>query len=264
MFNLFIKGFIVGIGKVLPGVSGAMLALSLGVYDILINSLADFKYAIRNFKIIVPLIIGITISILVMSILMKYTISRYYYILISIVIGVMSYEIYKDLKKYMKEGINYKYIIYSIVIVLLLIGTKILKGNTIISEEGWIHFYISLFLCGLVDAFATVVPGISGTALLLLVGYYDKIIEGLSTLNMNIVTPFLIGFILGMLLFSKLFSYLFKMYKECISCIITALAIYSIILLCIDNASLLIQNYLIVIVVTIISFILSRLLDFSQ
>ena len=86
----FIKGFVIGIGKIVPGVSGAMLAISLGVYDKAIYYICNFKNDIKNsFKYLFPLGVGIIISIVLFSKVISLCLNKYYVITMLFFIGLI-------------------------------------------------------------------------------------------------------------------------------------------------------------------------------
>ena len=264
MLNVFLKGLIIGIAKILPGVSGAILAMSFGLYEIIVNSLTSLKYALEKRKVLIPLSLGIFISIIVTSQFLNILIMEYYYIVLSFIIGVMAYELLINLITYKNKKINTKYIIISIIIVLFLSSLFLIKGksSTINSEYG-LHSFISLFLCGILDAFATIIPGISGSALLLLVGYYQKIIGAFSLFDLSILIPFSVGFIISIIIFSKIISHLFKKYRELFNYLITAISIWSIIILLIKLINEVSLNRIFSITITLIcGFIFTK--RFSQ
>ena len=80
-----------------------------------------------------------------------------------------------------------------------------------------------------------IVPGLSGTALLMLFGYYNAIITSYNTLNMSVLIPFIIGLTVGILLISKIMTYLFENYKSKTETIIYALSISSVITLLLET-----------------------------
>ena len=233
--KLVLIGFIIGIAKILPGVSGAMLAMMFEVYELLINSVADLKYAYQNKWKLLKLSLGIIASIIIFSIFFKIFMHKYYIYFISAVLLVMIYELIKDLNTYKKEKISVKYLIVSCFFVLVLISVMFFKKDSIVLNETPFHFFLSLLLCGIVDSIATIVPGISGTALLLLLGYYQTILTGFSDLDLSIILPFGMGFALGIIVFSKIFAKIFKKYKTLMHYIVTVLSIWSTITLLITT-----------------------------
>ena len=102
--NNLIKGFIIGIGKILPGVSGALLAILMGVYDKSIDYIINFKRNKKeSIKYLFPIGIGILLSIILFSKVIYYTLSKYYFevmmLFIGLIIGTTPSSINKTEKK---------------------------------------------------------------------------------------------------------------------------------------------------------------------
>ena len=90
IFGLFIKGLIIGIGQIIPGVSGGMLAISLGLYEKGINAISNFFSNVKeNLKFLVPIALGIITSILYISKVIKYFLSAYYLPTMLLFIGLI-------------------------------------------------------------------------------------------------------------------------------------------------------------------------------
>ena len=112
---LFLKGFIIGIAKVIPGVSGAMIAVSFNVYDKLINAVTNFfNDKKKNFKFLLIIGTGILLSIVLFSKIIRYLIFRYYLITMMLFIGLITGGTYNFSK-------SIKYNIKNIIIILLIV-----------------------------------------------------------------------------------------------------------------------------------------------
>ena len=137
-----------------------------------------------------------------------------------------------------KISIKSKIITLSIALILLIIGLFDFQGGHGDIPKN-LFSVIMLFISGFLDALATIVPGICGTALLMILGYYDTIISSLGSLldfsnlatNLFVLTPFLVGMIVGVIVVSKLINYLFNNYKIETYYAILGFAIMSIIIL---------------------------------
>ena len=215
---LIFKGMIIGIGKIIPGVSGSMLAISLGVYEKLINSINNFlKYPKENFKFLSKIIIGVIISILLFSNIIIKFLNRYYFITIFFFIGLIIGGL-EDVRKNIIE--SKKIVILFSFIIIIVIGIITINNEVTITNK-FLNFVYFIFI-GFVDALTTIIPGISGTATLMMLGAYTSIIKTFSNLfnlyyfkeNINIIIPFTIGFCVGILSISKLVQYLFSNHKS--------------------------------------------------
>lgn len=194
---LIIKGMIIGLGKIIPGVSGSMLAISLGVYEELIESLNNIlKFTKLNIKFLIKIIVGILISIIFFSNIINNLLNRYYFITMLFFVGLIIGG-FTDIKGNISSK-NSKVIIISFLIALIL---GIIGLNNDVNIKSSTLFFIYFLFIGIVDAFNTVIPGISGTATLMMLGAYRILINSFSTMfnfnnlseNSLILIPFFIG-----------------------------------------------------------------------
>ena len=194
---LLVKGFFMGIANIIPGVSGGTIAIILGIYEQFIASISNFfKNLKENLKFLVPVALGIGLSILIMS-------------------GV----------------INYSYEHFPLPTMLFFVGLVIggipmlcknVKGKKESKEISLdVSGYIILFLVGVVAAATMVIPGISGSLMLMLLGYYYPVIRTINDLvklnnigqNILILGVFGAGVLIGIVLISKLLEMLFAKYN---------------------------------------------------
>lgn len=227
MVKLFIKGIIIGLAKIIPGVSGAIFAMSFGVYDLIINSIADFKYALKNIRKLLPISVGIIVSIIIASSALSYILKSHYTFVLSFIIGVLFFEMYENIKKYRNEKINYKYLIASLITLVLISSLSFFKVIGKSGSETVFHLFVSIFLCGILDSIATIVPGISGSAILMLLGYYDTIITAFSKIKLSVMIPFSIGFIVGGILISNVVVIIFKKHENLMKYLISTFLVSS-------------------------------------
>lgn len=210
-----LKGFIIGIGKIVPGVSGAMLAITLGVYDKAIQAFTGFTSDIKkNFKYLLLLGIGIISSIIVFSKIINYFYINHYIptmlFFMGLIIGGIPGLINKTSYNYRNIIItSVSFLIVTILSFSFINNTYMLKGNFV--------DYIILFIGGITEAFSSIVPGISGTALFMVMGIYNIVIEILANLtnvvyvadNFLLIVFFVIGLFLGIILISIVVKWLF-------------------------------------------------------
>ena len=217
MIKNFFKGFIIGTGKIIPGVSGSMLAISLNVYEKLLNIIANIKKIDSNsFKFLFSISIGIIISITIFSKIIKWTINTFYIPIMFLFIGLIlggipniTKEISTEKRKHSK---NKKILIFIISFAASYIITQI--GNINLSSNNNI---IIFFILGLIEAFSSIVPGISGTAIYMSLGIYDTLLNLFSNLlnphYIHITLLFGAGILIGTYIIAKLITYLLKYQK---------------------------------------------------
>ncbi len=219
----FIKGFILGVANVIPGVSGGTLAVTLGLYETLLNSIGNFFKDIKtNFKLLLPIILGVIVALITTSKLVKYALLHFraqtIFLFVGLIVGGVSLLVNKT-----KGKSNWKNITIFLITFIIVIGLNFLKVgdiNTSFENMGVID-YLLLVLIGFIASASMVIPGISGSFILMLLGYYEKIIDTVSNLtnfnqlgsNLLILVPFGIGVLIGIIFMAKLISKLLKKYE---------------------------------------------------
>lgn len=228
----FLCGILIGICKILPGVSGAMIALSLGVYEKSITAIANyFDDWKENTKFLLNLSLGIILSIVFLSKLILTLMTKYYLLTITFFLILIILETIKYSKTIIYNKKNIIIIITSLIIFFLItkINFKIDINNNL----------IMYFISGIIEIFSSLIPGISGTSLLISLGMYDKVLSLISNaysysyiiLNLKYYLSYTIGMIISFMLNITLINYLFKEKRNILEPIILSLSIGSIILI---------------------------------
>lgn len=227
--KLIIKGFIIGLGKILPGISGSMLAITLGIYEKLINIITNFTSNIKeNIIFLLNFIIGVIIALVLFSKILLYLLNNYYsytmYLFIGLIIGtIISFS--KEIK-ISKKNI----IIFIIVLSLMLFLSNINCSIKFIYEKTIIN-NIYIIILGFIDATTMIIPGISGTAIFMLLGVYEFVLTLFSNPISFLFILYGIGMFSGIIIISYLMKYLLDNYKDETYSIIMALSIASILIL---------------------------------
>lgn len=232
-----IEGFIIGLGKIMPGVSGSVMAICFGVYERLIECLSSIKSMKKDFKFLSVISFGILIAIIIGSNIIKILLDNYFLYTIFFFIGMMLPGVYPLFKEIKNEDVTFKRVFTSMMVFffLIIINTLNLTTGGDVTGGGGLREFLSLIFCGIIDAASTIIPGISGSAILMLIGYYEKIISSLANVfsleSIIVLIPFGIGLILGIILISKLISYLFKRHRPMTFMLIIAFICFSIVAL---------------------------------
>ena len=235
--NLFLKGFIIGIAKIIPGVSGAMIAVSFSIYDKLINSITNFFDNKKdNIKFLVIFSSGVLIAISLFSNIVKYFIDNYYLITMLFFVSLIMGGTYK-------YSLNIEYnlkrifiIIFTVIIVMFL--SLFSSSYNYINTGNYID-YIMYFIGGVIEIFSSIVPGISGTALMMLIGLYDNILILFSNMfNISYILEYFmlyvsygLGMFVSFIVFSIGINYLLKKHRNLFDVVVLGLSISSILLL---------------------------------
>ena len=239
-FKIFINGIFMGIADAIPGVSGGTIALLLGIYEELITTISNIKISLfkilakdglsvfwkkGNFGFLFPLLIGIITSLIVFVNITQYFLDTFPLLVWSFFTGLIiatTYVIYKKIENFeLKE-----FIIVIIASISLILFTKI-SNNEGLSSTDFSSIYI--FVCALLASSAMILPGISGSLVLVILGVYEYLIESLINYNVYVISTFIIGAIIGLLLLSKILKKLFLRHKDSTFSIMLGLVIGSVV-----------------------------------
>lgn len=208
--TLFIKGLIIGIGKILPGISGTVLAISLNEYKNIIYSFNNiFKKG--NLLYLIKIGLGILISMIFMSKVLIYFINNYQTETVLLFVGLIMGTIPNIYSKVLNK--DYIWTLVGIGLLMLIQSIK-LTLNINITLKG--------FLIGIIEAITTIIPGISGTAVLSNLGLYNTYLTAWSNLfdfdailtNINFFIPFIISLLITALILIKLIYKLLLKYEQ--------------------------------------------------
>lgn len=210
------KGACMGAADVIPGVSGGTVAFLMGIYLTLIESIKaitlNFKLLLKgevilflraiNAKFFFSLILGILVSIFTLARLMEYLLAHHPIELWSFFFGLIllsSFMILREIDRW-----NFTNILF------LLIGTAAAACICLISPSSTPETFLFVFLSGAIAINAMILPGISGSFILLLMGKYAFIMTAVTTLDIPVLATFACGAVIGILLFSHFLGWLLK------------------------------------------------------
>ena len=232
-----IKGMIIGVANVIPGVSGGTMMVSMGVYEKTIgavnNLFKDFKKSVLT---LLPLGIGLVLGIAVFSFVIPYCLEEYpfptSFCFIGLIMGGVP-SIIKPAKESLKKenkSIGIPHIITFLALFGLAVGMAVMNETETNSAnfELSIGFAIILFIVGVVAAATMVIPGVSGSLVLMILGFYAGVMGSISGFisavlswnmeailyNMGILVPFGLGVVAGIFAVAKLMEWLFAKYPS--------------------------------------------------
>ncbi|MCR5454810.1 MAG: DUF368 domain-containing protein [Bacteroidales bacterium] len=229
-FILFLKGFSMGLANVVPGVSGGTIALLAGIFERFVHALKSFdlealklltKFKFKEFAqhtdllFLVVLLSGEAISIFTAARLLKYlfTINNGIYVW-AFFFGLILVSVYYIGKTIKKRN--------AFTLVLMLIGAALAYGMSVLppAHENDNIFY--LVFCGAIAICDMLLPGISGSYTLILLGNYKLVvIDAVSNFDFKILVPVAIGAVIGFLAFSRFLSWLMKNYGDQTTAVLT-------------------------------------------
>lgn len=198
----FIKGIAVGVATLVPGVSGGTMAIILGIYDDLIHAAGSFfENWKKNFMLLLVVGLGGVLGILLFSRLLENAITKYPHVMqflfMGIIIGGLP-VLYRKSTASGKGNIkDFVFLILGFVIVLLMSAEPAAITN-MAADQGALSV-IFLFIAGIVIAIALVLPGISGSFMLLILGLYGVTLNAINTINIPFLIPLGLGVAAGTL-----------------------------------------------------------------
>lgn len=207
-------GILIGAGAILPGISSGVLCVIFGIYDKLIDSILGFFKNIKdNFKFLFPICIGVGIGVILFGNILKTLFLlcnvQIKFAFIGLILGGLPslLKIANSKKGFRLHYLIYTFVSFSISILLILLEKHLDFYNFV--------NYTSIFfliISGFIMSAGVVIPGISSTVLLMLLGTYDVYLNAVSSVNISILFPMGIGLVLGGLAFLKLIQYTFEHY----------------------------------------------------
>lgn len=229
---IFIKGFIIGMLMVVPGISGGTLALIFGVYSGLIEAISglfkDFKH---NAALLLSFIIGALPGFYVTSTLMSSILEEYSVILVFLFAGLIIAGLPVVIKKAKISKFNWKHLLAIILGAGAIIGiTFIPETNVNIMGGGAIGItdILYLLLVGFVCCLSILLPGISTFHMLYVFGLYEDVTTAIANLDILFLLPIGISMIIGLLVLSKAVSYFLKKAPTTVYCVIIGFVVASV------------------------------------
>jgi putative membrane protein len=225
----FLKGIGMGVANVIPGVSGGTIALITEIYEQLINSLKSFdKKALKlllSIKIkelilhtdlyfLSAVFSGSIISVFTVASLFKYLFSNYPVLIWAFFFGLIVASVIFVAKRIKKWGMQS--------IISLILGTTIAISLSYITPATENSNLFFVFICGIIGISGMMLPGLSGSYILILLGNYELLmVTAVTDLNITLLSVFFLGSVFGLMSFSHLISWLLKKYKDSTLSILT-------------------------------------------
>ena len=264
---IFLRGLFMGSADIVPGVSGGTIALITGIYERLIfaissikfsfikpllkGNLSDFKTKLIeeiDFELFIPLALGIGIAFITLAKVISYLLDTHTAYTFSFFLGLIlasAYILYTKL-----DDLNIKLIVITAIGIIL---SYIFVGLNPIATN---HSLIVIFISGLIAICAMILPGISGSFLLLLLGQYQYMLNALNSKNLIEIFVFCIGALIGILGFSKLLNYLLEKYESATMAFLIGIMLGTLRLPVIKITENMTGSWIVCVVLAIIAFVL--------
>jgi|TARA_B110001454_G_scaffold151256_1_gene140569 putative membrane protein len=225
---LYLKGIAMGSADVVPGVSGGTIAFITGIYTELLDSIkaVNLQALIILFKqgpkaawkaingtFLVTLLAGILTAILTLAKVIHYLLDQHAVLLWSFFFGLIlasSLHMAKQIKHWQPTTF-----------MALFVGALIAAIISIASPTSIEASYLNIFIAGSIAICAMILPGISGSFILLLMGLYAPVLAAVKGFQLDIMLIFALGAVLGLMLFSRLLSWLLHHYQDLMFSLLT-------------------------------------------
>lgn len=229
-----LRGIVIGIANIIPGVSGGTMAVSMGIYDKLIGAVSNlFKDFKRNLLFLLPLLIGMGVGIVGFGKLLEYLLE--YHVLatcltfVGLILGgvpILWVHLKGSVSKKPGGRLGGAEVACFALLLAVGVGLPLLQGSesAVKAMSLSVGSAVILFLLGVIASATMVIPGVSGSMVLMVLGYYSTILAQVTGLLdsllardwaalghcVGLLVPFGIGVVLGIFLIAKIIEWLFK------------------------------------------------------
>lgn len=205
----FLKGIIVGIGGVSPGLSGSVLLIIFGLYQKTLDALGNFlKDVKKNVKFLLPLVLGMFAGVLLFSKIIDFCITRFEmptcFGFLGLILGTLP-MVWKEVRK---EGFSKGY--YVVIIVTAVVGFWFFRTNPDIFPQVTDPTILQSMLLGVAVAATAIIPGVDPAVFLSTLGLYRMYVAALADFDLSILLPMVVGLAVGAVAISFGMSRLFK------------------------------------------------------
>ena len=226
--NMF-KGVAIGASMLVPGVSGGTMAIILGIYDRLIDAISNiFKDFKNNVIFLISVALGGVIGLLAFAKALEALLNAFHIPMVYFFIGAVLSSIPLLLKKSGKHKFDYKTILYPLIGIAIIVGITFLPSNNEFNFNADFVSYLIMFVTGIIIAIALVLPGLSTSFMLLVLGIYDDFLNAINTLDFGFLIPICLFTLIGIFLVTKILDLLMKKYPRMIYLVIIGFVLGSI------------------------------------
>jgi putative membrane protein len=213
---LMFKGFIIGSSMSVPGISGGTMAILLGIYDKLISSISNYFKDIKGntlylSKALLGSFIGIgSLAFVIQWLLNNYPIYVSFFFLGAVIGGVPAL-----LKKTHAKTMKISSLMYILIGLMIVISISFIPtGNfSIVSGSGFVH-YLMVLVTGIIIALALILPGISTSHMLLVMGMYETLLKAITTMDIVYIGVLGISTVIGVFLITKPIEWTMNTYTK--------------------------------------------------
>ena len=210
------KGVAIGAGAIIPGVSSGVICVILGIYEKLLDAVLNiFKNFKENIKFLLPIGIGGVIGVVLFGNILKYLFYAYPTQISFLFIGLVLGSVPALLKQAEERGkFKLRYILYLLATFAIGVGMVVLERNMVVTSSTEFS-YLYLVLAGIYMSVGVIIPGVSSTVILMLLGVYSAYLTSVAELYFPILIPIGLGLCIGSIVCMKLIKFLLdKFYMQ--------------------------------------------------
>ena len=225
----FLQGILVGTGAILPGISGGVLCVAFGIYEPMMAFLSHpFRTFRKNFVILLPVLLGGGVGFVLLAKLVEGLLEAAAVEAMMLFCGLICGTVPDLLKKSAAAGSERGWSGFILTLIAAFIFFHLLGSGM----EGHIEPNFGWYLfCGFIWGLSMVVPGLSSSSLLLFIGLYQPMAEGIGNLDMAVLIPLILGFGVTVLLTAKLMNWLIEEHYGLLSKVILGFVVASVLMI---------------------------------
>lgn len=213
-----LKGMVIGVSNVIPGVSGGTMAVVMGIYDRLLNSINTFlKDWKKSIFFLGEIAIGAALGIVLFSKLISTLLEKYpeptSFFFIGLILGSFPL-LYKRATKDTVKPVNYIWFVITLVIMIAMTFFNESSASAVIMTTLSVKSFITLFVAGFIAAATMILPGVSGSLVLLILGIYTTFTTAVYTFNIPLLIPIGIGVLVGIVTMTKVIEALLNRFPQ--------------------------------------------------
>ena len=273
--NQILRGIVIGVANIIPGVSGGTMMVSMGIYDLLIHSITHlFKEFKKSVLTLLPYLIGMGLGILVLSYVLSALLNPVtgyplptYTAFIGLILGGLSPLLHKVDKKKVNGLCIALFVLFFALIVVMAIPGSIENAQRLDID---LLQVVILVAVGVVASGTMIIPGVSGSMMLMLLGYYTPVINAVKGLipalasgngadianSLLTLLPFALGVVLGIFGVAKLIEWLMARYPNPTYCSVLGLVLASPVGILLKNRNALGNVNALIIIISVVTFAL--------
>lgn len=227
MLKKFLQGIVIGVANIIPGVSGGTMMVAMGIYDKLIHSITHLRKEFKeSLRFLIPIFVGVGAALVIVARILEFCFEMFpiqtNLLFCGLIVGSLPFICTHVKGKKVTPGMLVSFLVFFAVVVAMALMGETEGAAADVSFS--LMNVIKLFGVGVIAAATMVVPGVSGSMMLMILGYYNTILECINDTvdaltafdmgrimdNMLVLIPFGIGVVIGIFLIAKIIEFIFE------------------------------------------------------